>query len=651
VLRLLFITICLLNIPNLKAQTGFSVKLRQPPPNRLEAADLWALTIVNNSQKNENVYCVGTATHLEKNLLIVNAQTTVIACERGMRVLDGSDLQPIKLNSVDNTYKEAFLRTGQMPSGTYKICVSMFRATDNIQLATDCITHTIAKFNPPKLVFPTDGYKTNLESPIFTWLPPVPIVQGVEYSIIIKPMFGRQSAIDAMNSNPAWYIEERVISPSFQLPQTERELISGTSYSWKVIALSGKLTLGESEVWSFKYEKNKLPDKFIDGEIDKDKKDTGIDKNSKQDKKIPVTDAYSQEQKRKEWDKILGEKKLNGRLSYADLDNNPYQKNKLKDLLDKPALPPNICGIQPIFGWENSPNKEGKFGGGLRIYFSSDWFKYGNEELLGVIFEKDIFKESTENKLTDWSNKPVWRTGIAEGTPDSKSFGLTTVADSNIVLNEAKERKVFVMGHTPEFDSTRSLWYCDIQVELGTSNYNFLRFALARFRPNAAANNKISDIELVDIPKINNSRVVGFILKRENTALLMTGGFDKKSVLESGKKLLYLEKAIFETKLNNGTWELYKTADAGNLLNSISRDKEVALPISNAIVNLPNDILTFSAYAKKYRLLLTTRTVVEDKNFKDKEAKELLEQSGVLQKNNKIKGASLKGTYTEEIEF
>jgi hypothetical protein len=68
------------------SQNNIILKLRQPPPNKLEVADLWQVTLTNTG-KTENIYLHGTAFHLNKNIQIVDAQSTIISLDKGIKFL------------------------------------------------------------------------------------------------------------------------------------------------------------------------------------------------------------------------------------------------------------------------------------------------------------------------------------------------------------------------------------------------------------------------------------------------------------------------------------------------------------------------------------------------------------------------------------
>jgi hypothetical protein len=53
---------------------------------------------------------------------------------------------------------------------------------------------------------------------------------------------------------------------------------------------------------------------------------------------------------------------------------------------------------------------------------------------------------------------------------------------------------VAAIGHRPRFDTDRKLWYCDIDVDLGTSYFPFVRFGLARYQPYSIPGTHLSRI-------------------------------------------------------------------------------------------------------------------------------------------------------------
>jgi len=53
---------------------------------------------------------------------------------------------------------------------------------------------------------------------------------------------------------------------------------------------------------------------------------------------------------------------------------------------------------------------------------------------------------------------------------------------------------VAAIGHRPRFDPARGLWYCDIDIDAGTSYFPFVRLGLARYQPSSIPGTHLSRV-------------------------------------------------------------------------------------------------------------------------------------------------------------
>lgn len=238
------------------AQGSVRVQLFRPPPNQLKVADLWRVRLTNSSTTAIRVTLFGTVTELSDGLL-VDARTTVLTLEPGTHLVVGGELEPIDANYYDDRYKDAFLRTGSVPDGTYRVCVSVRDAETDAELGTDCYDQPILNTRPPILVLPEDEAAVGDAAVAFTWLPPAPVNPGdrVTYRLKIVEILGRQTPYDAMQSNPAWHERDRITNPFYLWPLGARQFRPDREYAWMVTAERGGFPMGESEIWSFRWEK------------------------------------------------------------------------------------------------------------------------------------------------------------------------------------------------------------------------------------------------------------------------------------------------------------------------------------------------------------------------------------------------------------
>jgi hypothetical protein len=65
---------------------------------------------------------------------------------------------------------------------------------------------------------------------------------------------------------------------------------------------------------------------------------------------------------------------------------------------------------------------------------------------------------------------------------------------TGLSLAEAPGNTVAAIGHRPGFDPARGLWYCDIDIDAGTSYFPFVRLGLARYQPSSIPGTHLSRV-------------------------------------------------------------------------------------------------------------------------------------------------------------
>ena len=242
------------------AQGGVSVTLFRPPPNQLAIADLWKVDLNNTTDRSYTVYLHGSATEATDGLIVdARSREFVLPARTRMRVT-GSMLEPITVDEWNNAYKATILRSGRVPTGDYRVCVEVLVAGSDSLLGTDCYDQSIEQLSPPILVFPLDESVVTLRLPTFNWLPPAPVRSGdmISYQLRIVEVLGRQTALDAMASNPAFFDLRNITTNSLRYPLGARGFEVGRTYAWQIRAfmpqrMGDRQPIGESEIWWFTY--------------------------------------------------------------------------------------------------------------------------------------------------------------------------------------------------------------------------------------------------------------------------------------------------------------------------------------------------------------------------------------------------------------
>ena len=229
------------------------VNLQQPPPNQWSVEDMWQLNLTNTLSENFEVNLFATVEEADAGIIFEGTSASFILESNYSGPVFYGDLEPVDLEYPNDDYKGIFMRTGTLPAGTYTICVYV-RSVDGEEMGYDCKMQIIEHASPPELINPLDEANVTEELPVFLWLPPMPINEFVNYNIKIVELLDGQVPTEAMEANPAFYLEEDIPATSFQFPISARPFESGINYAWKVIAISESgLVIGESPVWSFNY--------------------------------------------------------------------------------------------------------------------------------------------------------------------------------------------------------------------------------------------------------------------------------------------------------------------------------------------------------------------------------------------------------------
>ena len=117
--------------------------------------------------------------------------------------------------------------------------------------------------------------------------------------------------------------------------------------------------------------------------------------------------------------------------------------------------------------------------------------------------------------------------------PYIHQFPLRVAVGSNISLLEAPGHEVTVVGHQPQYDEVRKLWYCDLQLNAGTSYFPFVKLALARYQPYSISGQHLSKVVFPDFTQLVAERTAAMTkVGRSGVAISLRGpgGYTKNAV-------------------------------------------------------------------------------------------------------------------------
>ncbi|MET0975060.1 MAG: hypothetical protein ABWX82_05300, partial [Leifsonia sp.] len=120
-----------------------------------------------------------------------------------------------------------------------------------------------------------------------------------------------------------------------------------------------------------------------------------------------------------------------------------------------------------------------------------------------------------------WGADPVFRGERVAAGPYIHQFPLRTAVGSRVRLSELAD-DVTVVGHQPEFDPERKLWFCDLQLEAGAAYTPFVQLALARYQPHSLGGQEISKVVRADFVQLLPRRESTFVVAPERQAVVVT---------------------------------------------------------------------------------------------------------------------------------
>ncbi|MGV9938528.1 peptidoglycan-binding domain-containing protein [Streptomyces sp. NPDC003401] len=141
-------------------------------------------------------------------------------------------------------------------------------------------------------------------------------------------------------------------------------------------------------------------------------------------------------------------------------------------------------------------------GGGIRVFLERGWFSSGDGELLGVVLGQappagtpvGAFPE-----VTLMGRDPVHRSARVVAPTPATFTNAVRRAEQVAPATPAGSRPVTVVGFAPRFDPEGNRWFCDVDLDTGTTCMPFVRLALVRFQPDSIPGAEISPVVVTDL--------------------------------------------------------------------------------------------------------------------------------------------------------
>jgi hypothetical protein len=169
-------------------------------------------------------------------------------------------------------------------------------------------------------------------------------------------------------------------------------------------------------------------------------------------------------------------------------------------------------------------------------------------------------REAFKPFFTQWGNDPIWKTGYLPNVPTIGDFPDARTSATQLTLGETQH--VFdVAGHTVQFDTSRGLWYCDIELFNSASYMPFVRLALARYQPHSIDGVELSKVVLADYAQLaaNRSAVISIDPTDPRNANVFVGGIGPEAPTQSVIEVTVQRRLADAT--SDLAWEVAPTTD------------------------------------------------------------------------------------------
>ena len=216
------------------AHAGDKIKihLQQPPPNKLGVSDLWKLDVTNTSNLNVTIYLEGSVSE-EKDGLIVSGKSKEFVVKPGKTTYGYNDFKNGNVNWINNKYQEAIIRTGNIASGNYTICVTAFFENGTVADRENCVEQKIEITNQTQITLVLPSEEAELDPDTsgninFVWI----AIDKGPFDILLKEMKSTQTPEQAMKENRDFFKRNKISTTSFSYPLTAPKFEKGKKYVW-----------------------------------------------------------------------------------------------------------------------------------------------------------------------------------------------------------------------------------------------------------------------------------------------------------------------------------------------------------------------------------------------------------------------------------
>ena len=121
-----------------------------------------------------------------------------------------------------------------------------------------------------------------------------------------------------------------------------------------------------------------------------------------------------------------------------------------------------------------------------------------------------------------WGEDPAFLSSPLPGGVYIHQLPMRTRVGYAVPLAEVDGQTVTVVGHQPQYDLDRRLWYCDVQLDAGAAYTPMVQLALARYQPYSVSGVEISPVVLTDYVQLLPQRTSSFHVPEDRGTVVVS---------------------------------------------------------------------------------------------------------------------------------
>lgn len=236
-----------------------SVNILMPPSGVMDKQQLWNIIATNTEALPLTVQAQVTFSEVSTGQPVFVASASPLMLAPGTTQLTPGTIGVVSYNIINPNYRIDPGPGGLLPVGTFQVCYD-FVILKYDKIVRECQQINIPPLGPLLLMQPADKTESDNAQPVFSWLPPSPLMTAgdLRYDFRLVEVLQGQTPADAIRDNLSVFTSSNLYAANFPYTGSNAATLeTGKEYAWQVTAMANFSPITKSEVWSFRMKENK----------------------------------------------------------------------------------------------------------------------------------------------------------------------------------------------------------------------------------------------------------------------------------------------------------------------------------------------------------------------------------------------------------